>query len=95
MYSFKERLKKEKGSVQVRLDKVLLAYRNASHNTTGVSLAGKFLGFSLRTTLDLVLPNRPSKQYVYKAKCKTMCCRKLIMGTRLSIQRNLEERLGN
>ena len=58
--SFKEGMKKDTGNMQVRLDKWLLAYRNAPHTTTGVSPANKFLGRSLRTRLDLLLPTQMS-----------------------------------
>ena len=39
-------------SLQARLDKFLLAYRNAPHALTGVTPAVRFLGRQLRTRLD-------------------------------------------
>lgn len=46
-----------------RLDRFLLAYRNAPHSTTGESPANLMLGRSLRTRLDCVRPEVLSKQH--------------------------------
>ena len=43
-------------SLQVRLDKFLLAYRNAPHAFTGEMPAVRFMGGQLRTRLDSVQP---------------------------------------
>ena len=44
-------------SLQVRLDKFLLAYRNAPHAFTGEMPAVRFMGRQLRTRLDSVKPD--------------------------------------
>ena len=44
-------------SLQVRLDKFLLAYRNALHAFTGEMPAERFMGRQLRTRLDSVKPD--------------------------------------
>jgi len=53
--------------MQCRLDKWLLAYRNAPHAVTGISPANKFLGRALRTRLDLVYPARGNDSFTYAA----------------------------
>lgn len=70
--SFKEGMKKESGAMQVRLDKWLLAYRNAPHSLTGVSPASKFLGRALKTRLDLLFPGQAVDKPKFaelKARC--------------------------
>jgi hypothetical protein len=49
--------KKDSGSVQTKLANFLLAYRNASHATTGESTAKLFLDRTLPSRLDLLKPN--------------------------------------
>ena len=48
--------------IQYRLDRFLLAYRNAAHSTTGESPADLMLGRPLRTRLDCLKPEILSKQ---------------------------------
>ena len=54
-------------SLQVRLDKFLLAYRNAPHAVTGEMPAVRFMGRQLRTRLDSVKPhNRRENKRIEK-----------------------------
>ena len=60
-------------SLNVKLAKFLLAYRNAPHTTTGEPPSQLFLGKRLRTRLDLLKPdlsiqvnNRQMDQFVTK-----------------------------
>ena len=54
----KKGLKKTtKGSIKSRIAKVLFAYRNTPHCTTGNSKAKLLLGRQFRTRLDLLRPN--------------------------------------
>ena len=68
--SFKDGLKKGQGELQLRLDKWLLAYRNAPHAITGVSPAIKFLGRNLRTRLDLVYPSTDKSEHTLTVESK-------------------------
>ncbi|XP_063952108.1 uncharacterized protein K02A2.6-like [Lytechinus pictus] len=49
--------KSDAGNVQSRLDRFLLAYRNAAHSVTGESPAALFLNRPLRSRLDNLRPN--------------------------------------
>jgi transposase InsO family protein len=58
--SFKHALKAmrgEKGTVQKKLSKYLLPYRNTPHATTGQTPATLMFGRNLRTRLDLLKPD--------------------------------------
>ena len=49
--------KNDSGTIQTKLSKFLIAYRNTPHSTTNESPATLFLGRTLTTRLDLVKPN--------------------------------------
>ena len=53
--------KKDEGSLNVKVARFLLAYRNVPNATTGVSPAELFLKRSLRTRLDLMRPSLRSR----------------------------------
>ena len=57
-------------NLQYRLDRFLLAYRNAAHSTTGESPADLMLGRPLRTRLDCLRPQILSKQNVVGSTMK-------------------------
>ena len=56
--TFKEHIKRStQGSLQSRVSRFLLTYRNTPHSTTGVSPAELLLGRRPRTLFDLMLPD--------------------------------------
>ena len=58
--SFKQAMKAAKsdpGTVQSKLSKFLIMYRNSVHSTTGECPSTLFLGRKLTTRLDLIKPN--------------------------------------
>ena len=58
MQTFKEHIKRStQASLQSRISRFLLTYRNTQHSTTGVSPAELLLGRHPRTLFDLMLPD--------------------------------------
>ena len=49
------------GNVQEKLDRFLLCYRNTPHTATGESPAKMLKGYTLRTKLDLLKPDKENE----------------------------------
>jgi transposase InsO family protein len=91
--SFKHALKAmrgEKGTVQKKLAKYLLSYRNTPHATTGQTPATLMFGRNLRTRLDLLKPDIRRdvvrKQFDQASTRKTARDRQLNIGDRVSVR---------
>ena len=51
----------ERGSVEIKLQRYLIAYRRAPHSTTGQSPSHLFIGRQIRSRLEILYPNLSNK----------------------------------